>query len=169
MGGRGSQSGMGRSYTYDDYSSAVTKWANDMDSITPEDRRILESFIQDEVNNIGPVSSAYGISRGISMSDAELDDLQVGGTFAEGKLASWTSKVGTAQSFARENVSGSKPNKVIIRTKDPSYRAAKIGRIMSRKKYAESESIMSSKAKFKITRMKIDKKNYTEIWVKPIN
>ena len=169
MGGRGGSSGIGGSYAYADYSNTITKWANDMDNITPKDRRVLESFIQDEVKNVGPVSGAYGISRGISMSNAELDALRVGGTFAEGKLASWSSKVGTAQSFARNNVSDNKPNKVIIRTKEPSYQAAKIGRIMPRKKFGEAESIMSSKAKFEITRMKVDKKNYTEVWVRPIN
>lgn len=170
MGGRTSSSGMGGSYTYSDYSKAVSKWANDMDNITPEDRKVLEAFIQSEVESVGPVSNAYGISRGVSMSDAELDALQVGGVFAEGKLASWSSKVGIAQSFARNNASDDKPNKVVIRMKEPSSQAAKIGRVMSQqKKFGEAESIMSSKARFEIVKMKVDRKNYTEIWVKPIN
>lgn len=168
MGGRGSTSAAG-GYTYEDYAKALTKWSTDMDRITKEDRKILEAFIEDEVKNVGPVKSTYGISRGISMSDAELNKLQVGGEFKEGKLASWSSKVGIAQSFARENTSESKPNKVVIRTKEPSGQAAKIGRVMSAKKFGEAEALMSSKAKFEIVKMKIDRRNYSEIWVKPKN
>ena len=169
MPGRGSSSATGGGYTYEDYARVLTRWSTDMDRITTEDRKILESFIKDEVRNVGPVKSAYGISRGISMSDAELDKLQVGSEFKEGKLASWSSKVGIAQSFARENTSESKPNKVVIRTKEPSKQAAKIGRIVSTKKFGEAEALMSSKAKFEIVKVKIDRKNYSEIWVKPKN
>lgn len=166
MGGRGASS---TGYNYSDYQSVVRKWVNDMDHITPREKNVLESFIVDSVKNKGPVSSTYGISRGLSMTNNELNNLKVGETFAEGKLTSWSSRVGIAQSFARENTSTSKPNKVIIRTKSPSSQAAKLTGITNLSKYSEAEAIMSSKAKFKIEKIKIDKKNYSEVWVKPIN
>ena len=105
------------------------------------------------------------------MSDAELNRLEVGGTFSEGKLASWSGQVGQAQSFARNNASDSKPNKVVVRTKSPVSRGAKLAGMVTGSRFAEAETIVSSKAKFKIDRIKKAKQSwqYTEVWVTPSN
>ena len=163
--------GGGNQYTYSDYNNALRKWANNFETINSKDRDILESFIKDRVADVGPVKYAYGLSRGISMSDAELNKLEVGGTFAEGKLTSWSGQIGQAQSFARNNASDSKPNKVIIRTKSPVDQGAKLAGMVTGNKFAEAETIVSSKSKFKIDSIKKAKQNwqYTEVWVTPVN
>ena len=172
MGGRSGSSGIG-SYTTADYQrviqNRINNWlATGTDNLTAEDKRVLEAFISEYSAKKGPVSYAYGLSRGMSMSDAELDALQPGNVFAEGKISSWSNKIGVAQSYAKGHVSDSKPNQVIIRTKSPISKAAKIGDVLPGK-YGLGESLVSSKAKFRVDRRKWNSWGYTEIWVTPIN
>ena len=171
MGGRGGSSGMSK-YTDADYQrvikNRINNWlATGTDNLSTEDKRIMESFISEYSAKNGPVSYTYGLSRGISMSDSELEALKPGAIFAEGKISSWTSKNGVAQSYARGHKSDSKSNQVVIRTKDPIDRAAKISDVLPGK-YGLGESLVSSKAKFMVDRVKKNG-NYTEVWVKPIN
>lgn len=171
MGGRGGSSGLS-SYTTADYQrvirNRINNWlATGTDNLTAEDKRVMEAFISEYSAKNGPVSYAYGLSRGMSMSDSELEALKPGAVFTEGKISSWSNKVGVAQSYARGHKSDSKPNQVVIRTKDPISRAAKISDVLPGR-YGLGESLVSSKAKFRIDRVKKNS-NYTEVWVKPIN
>lgn len=171
MGGRGSGSGIGK-YTTGDYQRVIRNRINNWlttgtDNLTTEDKRIMEAFISEYSTKSGPVSYAYGLSRGMSMSDSELEALKPGSVLAEGKISSWSNKVGVAQTYARGHKSDSKPNQVVVRTKDPISRAAKISDVLPGK-YGLGESLVSSKAKFRVDRVKKNG-NYTEVWVKPIN
>ena len=171
MGGRSGSSGIGK-YTTADYQRVIRNRINDWlktgkDNLTTEDKRIMESFISEYSAKNGPVQYAYGLSRGMSMSDAELAALQPGSVLAEGKLSSWSNKVGVAQTYARGHMSDSKPNQVVSRTKSPIKQAAKISDVLPGK-YGLGESLISSKAKFRVDKRKKNG-NYTEIWVTPVN
>lgn len=154
-------------YSEEDYRKTIKKWVEQMDSITPLDADILESFINSQVKSNGSVSYVYGLSRGIAMSNAELNALQVGSVFSEDKLSSWSNRSGIAQSFARNNVTEAKPNMVVIRTKDPMYYGAKLKNALTLSKYDEGEVLVSAKAKFEIIKKKKNG-NYIEIWVHPV-
>lgn len=148
-------------YTDIDWVPAIKRWAIQNDVVTQDDRNAIEAFIA----QAPPVTNK--ISRGLSMSDEELDNLRVGGVFKEDKLTSWSTRVGIAQAFARHNVSKSKPNLVIVRLDEGTDKAAKIGTLGGRR-YDEGEAIMSKNAEFEITKIKRERaaNGYTTIWVK---
>lgn len=168
MGGRGSSSAGGGTFSTSDYMNSLSRWTNQNENITPRDRQILESLIEERSQELGPVSYAYGMSRGMSMSDSELNALHEGGVFQEGKLSSWTGRIGQAQSFARNNVTDSKPNRVIIRTRSPINQAVRLAGLGFRNRFSEAETLVSSKASFIIDRIR-QTNGYTEVWVTPNN
>lgn len=153
--------GAAKTYTSTDWNPAIRRWAVQNDTVSPEDRRAIEAFIRQapRVDN--------NLSRGIAVSPQQEASLEVGGTFSEGKLASWSTRVGIAQSFARNNVTSEKPKMVIVRLDGGTNNAGKIGGLGGRR-YDEGEAIMSSSASFVITKIKRDKavNGYTTIWVK---
>lgn len=151
--------GSSKTYTSQDWAPAIKRWVIQNDTVSEADRKAIEAFISQS----SPITNK--LSRGLSMTETELDNLKVGAVFSEGKLASWSTRVGIAQSFARNNQSDSKPYKVVIRLDEGTDKAAKVGRLGG-SKYDEGEVIMSSSASFEVTKIKLDKKNYSTVWVK---
>lgn len=159
MGGRGSSSGMGKSYTHEQHVSALREWATgDYNSLKHSD--VLEDFIRKSE----PVR-VQSLNRGISMTQKQADSISVGDTVSFNGLSSWSSRVGIAQSFARENASDEKPMQVTYRLKGGTDKAAKIGRLGGGR-FDEGEAIMSSTAKFKVDRIKKIDRYRLEVWVK---
>lgn len=150
-----------KSYSSADWNPAIKRWAIQNDEVSEDDRKAIEAFI----SQAPPVTNK--LSRGLSMSDEELSKLQVGAEFTDGKLASWSTRVGIAQAFARRNVSEAKPNQVVFRLDEGTDQGGKIGGLGGRR-YDEGEVIMSGKAGFVITKIKRDRavNGYTTVWVK---
>lgn len=159
MGGRGSGSRMSKTYTHEQHVSALREWTTgDYNSLKHSD--ILEDFIRQSE----PVR-VHSLNRGVSMSQEQADFIKIGDSVSFDGLSSWSSRVGIAQSFARNNASDAKPMQIVYRLKGGTNKAAKIGRLGGGR-YDEGESIMSSKAKFKVDRIKKIDKYRIEVWVK---
>ena len=98
------------------------------------------------------------------MSREQASSIQVGDEVSLGGLSSWSSRVGIAQSFARENASDAKPIQVVYRLKGGTDKAAKIGKLGGGR-FDEGESIMSSTVKLKVSRVKRVDATKMEVWV----
>lgn len=158
FGGRGAFSG-GSEYTHEQHVRALETWTQgDYNSLKHSD--ILEDFIKKSQ----PVE-VQSLSRGVSMSQEQLDNITVGDEVSFDGLTSWSSRVGIAQSFAKNNTTEEKPQKVVYRIKGGSDKAAKIGKLGGGR-YDEGESIMSSTAKFVVDRKKKIDAFHTEVWLK---
>jgi len=159
MGGRGSSSSMGKTYTHEQHITALKEWTTgDYNSLKHSD--VLEDFIRQS----DPVK-VQSLNRGVSMTQEQADSIKVGDSVSFDGLSSWSSRVGIAQSFARENASDAKPMQVTYRLKGGTNKAAKVGKLGGGR-YDEGESIMSSTAKFKVDRIKRIDKYKMEVWVK---
>lgn len=157
--GRKSKSGMERSYSREQHISALREWATgDYNSLKHSD--VLEDFIRKS----DPVR-VQSLNRGVSMTQEQADSIRVGDSVSFGGLSSWSSRVGIAQSFARENASDTKPMQVTYRLKNGTDKAAKIGRLGGGR-FDEGEATMSSKAKFKVDKIKKIDRYRMEVWVK---
>ena len=160
MGGRGGSSGMSRTYTHEQHMSTLEVWTQgDYNSLKHSD--VLEDFIRKS-----ELSKVQSLNRGVSMTQEQADSIKVGDTVSFDGLSSWSSRVGIAQSFARENASDAKPMQVTYRLKGGTDKAAKVGRLGGANRFDEGEHIMSSTAKFKVDRIKRVDRYRMEVWVK---
>lgn len=160
MGGRGGSSGMGGSYSHEQHLSALREWTQgDYNSLKHSE--VLEDFIRQS-----EPSKVQTLNRGISMTQEQANSIKVGDSVSFNGLTSWSSRVGMAQSFARENASDAKPMQVTYRLKGGTNKAAKIGRLGGANRFDEGEHIMSSTAKFKVDRIKRVDRYRMEVWVK---
>lgn len=156
--GRKSKSGMERSYSHEQHVSALKTWTQgDYNSLKHSD--VLEDFIRKS-----DPARAQSLNRGVSMTQEQADSMKVGDPVSFDGLSSWSSRVGIAQSFARENASDAKPMQVVYRLKGGTDKAAKIGKLGGGR-FDEGEAIMSSKAKFKVDRIKKIDRHRMEVWV----
>ena len=132
---------------------SIRKWVRDFDKVTAQDKKVIESFIYWDVKRgRGPISSR--LSRGISLSKEDFDNLEVGNEWAEGKLASWSTSIGMATAHSKHNTSDKKPYPVVFRLNTGTSQAAKLTGAYGDYDYKEGEAIMSSKAKFVIVKIK---------------
>ncbi len=152
-------SGMSKQYSREDYTKELREWTQgDYNSLKHSE--VLEDFIQKS----DPVR-VQTLNRGVSMSRQQAESIQVGDSVSFDGLSSWSSRVGIAQSFARNNATDNKPVEVIYRIKGGSDMAAKVGKLGGRR-FDEAESIMSSKAKFKVDRLKKLDSRIMDVWIK---
>ena len=160
MGGRGSGSGISKTYTHEQHVSALKTWTQgDYNSL--KHSSVLEDFIRQS-----EPSRVQSLNRGVSMTQVQAESIKVGDSVSFDGLSSWPSRVGIAQSFARENASDAKPMQVTYRLKGGTNKAAKVGRLGGLNRYDEGEHIMSSTAKFKVDRIKRVDRYRMEVWVK---
>ena len=160
MGGRGGSSGMNKSYSHEQHLSALKTWTQgDYNSLRHSN--VLEDFIRQS-----EPSKVQSLNRGVSMTQGQADSIKVGDSVSFDGLSSWSSRVGIAQSFARENASDAKPIQVTYRLKGGTDKAAKVGRLGGANRFDEGEHIMSSTAKFKVDKVKKVDRYRMEVWVK---
>lgn len=160
MGGRGGNSGMNRVYTREQHISALRTWTQgDYNSLRHSD--VLEDFIRQS-----EPSKVQSLNRGVSMTREQANSIKVGDPVSFDGLSSWSSRVGIAQSFARENASDVKPMQVTYRLKGGTDKAAKVGRLGGANRFDEGEHIMSSTANFKVDKINKVDRYRMEVWVK---
>lgn len=150
--------------SYETYLKSIHKWVADMDNVTAKDREVLENFIA----HSEPVE-AQSLSRGITMTRKDKDNLKVGQEWGSGQLSSWSTRIGMAQAHAREKATKEKPCQVVFRFKGGTNKGAKLTGQWKTRGFSENEVIMSSTAKFTIAKIKKIDIDRTEVWLEKKN